>query len=156
MHRNTIIAICLAFCVVAIAAGWVVAGTSSRSAAVGAQATAPASSGTATPQPTTADEPTSAPTAMPTAAPSATPADLPDPTSAPSAEPAPAATAAPPEPTAAPPADTAFVEYTVQKGDMLNAIAKQYNVTAKDILAINDIPNPDSLTVGQVLRIPKQ
>ena len=44
---------------------------------------------------------------------------------------------------------------TVQKGDLLNSIAKKYNVTTKDILAINKISNADSLTVGQVLRIPK-
>jgi LysM repeat protein len=43
----------------------------------------------------------------------------------------------------------------VQKGDLLNNIAKKYNVTTKDILAINQISNADSLTVGQVLRIPK-
>jgi len=49
----------------------------------------------------------------------------------------------------------AYIEYTVQKGDLLNNIAKKYNVTTKDILAINEISNADSLTVGQVLRIPK-
>ena len=48
-----------------------------------------------------------------------------------------------------------YIEYTVQKGDLLNSIAKRYNVTAKDILAINQISNADSLTVGQVIRIPK-
>jgi len=37
----------------------------------------------------------------------------------------------------------------------LNDIAKKYNVTTKEILAINRISNADSLTVGQVIRIPK-
>jgi hypothetical protein len=29
-------------------------------------------------------------------------------------------------------------------------------MTIRDIIAINQIPNPDSLTVGSVLRIPKK
>jgi len=29
-------------------------------------------------------------------------------------------------------------------------------VTIRDIIAANQIPNPDSLTVGSVLRIPKK
>ena len=49
-----------------------------------------------------------------------------------------------------------FAEYTVQRGDILQAIAKQYGVTVKDIIANNQIANPDSLRVGQVLRIPKK
>jgi LysM repeat protein len=51
--------------------------------------------------------------------------------------------------------ESSYIEYTVQKGDLLNSIAKKYNVTTKDILAINRISNADSLTVGQVIRIPK-
>jgi len=44
----------------------------------------------------------------------------------------------------------------VQKGDILGRIAQKYDVSVREILAINDIANPDSLTVGQVLRIPQK
>jgi LysM repeat protein len=44
--------------------------------------------------------------------------------------------------------------YTVQPGDLLKVIAARYGVSIASILAINDIPNPDSLRVGQVLVIP--
>jgi spore germination protein len=42
----------------------------------------------------------------------------------------------------------------VQRGDLLKQIAARYGVSIASILAINDIPNPDSLRVGQVLVIP--
>jgi 5'-nucleotidase / UDP-sugar diphosphatase len=44
--------------------------------------------------------------------------------------------------------------YTVQRGDELKHIAAQYGVTIWQIIDTNDIPNPDSLRVGQVLQIP--
>jgi LysM repeat protein len=44
--------------------------------------------------------------------------------------------------------------YTVQKGDELKQIAAQYGVSIWKIIDANHIPNPDSLTVGQVLHIP--
>lgn len=47
-----------------------------------------------------------------------------------------------------------FAEYTVQPGDALLDIAKKYQLTIKDIMAVNEIADPDSLRVGQVLRIP--
>jgi LysM repeat protein len=160
MHRNTIIAICAGFCAVAVIAGLFVANLSSNSRPIPVAQTTPGSADTAvalaasptvetltntppataepTPPPATAQEdPTTAATSAPTAAP------------APTAEP----TAAP-APTAA--ASGQFVEYTVQRGDELLKIAKQYNVSAKEIIANNTIPNPDSLVVGQVLRIPKK
>ena len=89
------------------------------------------------------DEPTSAPAAT-DAAPSA-----PTEAVAPTAEPASA-------PTAAPAPAAGFVEYTVQRGDELLALSKKYNVSVKEILANNQIANPDSLVVGQVLRIPQK
>ena len=52
-------------------------------------------------------------------------------------------------------AQEAYIEYTVKRGDSLLRIARTYNVTAKEILALNTISNVDSLTVGQVLRIPR-
>jgi LysM repeat protein len=45
--------------------------------------------------------------------------------------------------------------YTVQPGDELKQIAAQYNISIWKIIAANEIPNPDSLRVGQVLRIPE-
>lgn len=43
--------------------------------------------------------------------------------------------------------------YTVETGDTLGAIAVKFNVTVADIIAANEISNPDSLEVGQVLII---
>ena len=78
-------------------------------------------------------------------------------------EPAPPPTLAPvPTPTAVPvsaqaaPTATAVTEltYTVQPGDELKNIAAEYGVNIFKLIDANDIPNPDSLRVGQVLRIP--
>ena len=44
--------------------------------------------------------------------------------------------------------------HVVQRGDQLRHIAARYGVSMASIMAINPIPNPDSLTVGQVLIIP--
>ncbi len=64
----------------------------------------------------------------------------------------PAATAAPT--TAPTPAPTTNRTYTVQRGDELKNIAAQYGVSIWTIIDANEIPNPDSLRVGQVLHIP--
>jgi LysM repeat protein len=44
--------------------------------------------------------------------------------------------------------------YTVQPGDELKQIAAAYGVSIWKIIDANDIPNPDSLRVGQDLQIP--
>ena len=44
--------------------------------------------------------------------------------------------------------------YTVKKGDSLYNIAKKYNTTVKDIIALNGLKNTN-LTIGQQLRIPE-
>jgi LysM repeat protein len=44
--------------------------------------------------------------------------------------------------------------YTVQLGDTLGAIAKQFGVTTKAIIELNSLTNPDVLMVGQELKIP--
>lgn len=60
-----------------------------------------------------------------------------------------------PTPTAVPtPAPQAPRSYTVKRGDELKNIAAEYQVSIWSIIDNNDIPNPDSLTVGQVLQIP--
>jgi LysM repeat protein len=158
LHRNTLIAICAVFCAIAIGAGLFVARMSRQSGLVAQQpglTTSQPLNATPLPTPedatpTAASEPTS--TSAPVAAlePTEPPAtSQPAPTSG-----IPTQAGAPPA-TAAPSDASGFIEYTVQKGDLLNSIAKKYNVTAKEILAINEIPNADSLTVGQVLRIPR-
>jgi LysM repeat protein len=84
---------------------------------------------------TTFETPTSGTgTPSPTAAP---------PTTTPTSPPAPTATSATP----------GTVTYTVQPGDTLYSIAQRYNVTVDEIRALNNITDPNSLRVGQVLII---
>jgi lipoprotein NlpD len=80
-------------------------------------------------------------------------ADPPPTLAPPTATPRPTAT---PEPLVAPTATprTGAQTYTVSPGDELKSIAADYNVSIWKIIAANDIPNPDSLKVGQVLKIP--
>lgn len=48
----------------------------------------------------------------------------------------------------------ATIEYTVQPGDVLFGLAQRFNTTREAILALNPDINPESLTVGEVLRVP--
>ena len=73
----------------------------------------------------------------------------PPPTLAPAPTPTPAPAVA-----AATPTRAAEQTYTVQKGDELKNIAAAYSVNIFKLIDANDIPDPDSLRVGQVLRIP--
>jgi LysM repeat protein len=111
-------------------------------------ASTPATTGASTTAPS--PEP---PTTPPTDLPSATPALTLAPTDLPSATPVP--TLAPTEPPTAA-ADPGYIEYTVERGDILKAIAERYGVTIGEIIAINQIPNPDSLVVGSVIHVPKK
>jgi LysM repeat protein len=58
-------------------------------------------------------------------------------------------------PTPEEPVETPMAEmaYTVETGDTLGSIAVKFNVTVADILAFNEIANPDALEVGQILII---
>lgn len=58
-------------------------------------------------------------------------------------------------PIQAEPAETQMAEltYSVETGDTLGAIAVKFNITVAEILDANEIPNPDSLVIGQVLII---
>lgn len=47
------------------------------------------------------------------------------------------------------------ITYTVESGDTLGKIAKEYGVTVKAIAEANDIKDPDRLSIGQVLVIPE-
>ena len=52
------------------------------------------------------------------------------------------------------PEDVESITHTVQTGEYLSSIARQYDVSPQMILAINDITNPDTLYAGQQLLIP--
>jgi LysM repeat protein len=86
----------------------------------------------------------------------ATPAATAEPTqaAAPAANAEPAPSPTPPAPARPQPIAPAYRTYTVQRGDSLKQIAARYGVSLASIMAINTIPNPDSLRVGQVLQIP--
>ncbi len=159
MPRNRIMLIYALLGVFALSAGLLVArffGSSvtlpsgyTATSAPAVQATAPPAP-TATSAPVVANAPTATPSSVPdkapTAAPTAPPTDTPPPPSAPPID--------TPPPTATAPSD--YVDYTVQKGDILKLIAQKYGVTVADILAVNQIANPDSLNVGSVIHIPKK
>ncbi len=57
-----------------------------------------------------------------------------------------------PLPTATP--TPATVQHEVQAGETLGEIAKLYSVTVQAIVAANNLPDPDQISVGQVLSIP--
>jgi LysM repeat protein len=44
--------------------------------------------------------------------------------------------------------------YTVVPGDTLSAIATRFETTVQDIQALNDVADPNTIFVGQELRIP--
>lgn len=46
------------------------------------------------------------------------------------------------------------VRHTVAAGESLSAIAQQYGVTMSELMAFNDITDPNKILVGQVLLIP--
>jgi LysM repeat protein len=167
MPRNRIMVIYALLGVFALSAGLLVAKVFGSSvtlpsgyaapSAPAAQATAPPAS-TAASVPAVAGAPTAPPSSVPEKAPTAAPTDTPLPPSAPPTD-TPLPPSAPPTDTPLPPTATApsdYVDYTVQKGDILKLIAQKYGVTVADILAVNQIANPDSLNVGSVIHIPKQ
>lgn len=153
--RFRILGIAGTFCILALGVGMIV-GRLFSTAALPSGNTATASSTQVT---SGVLSPPSATPALPVATALPPPTDLviPEPT-----EPSLAVTASPSgEPSAVPaaspaPADASYIEYTVQKGDILYTLAEKYGVTVDDILAANNISNPQSLTIGQVIRIPKK
>lgn len=55
-----------------------------------------------------------------------------------------------PQPTA-PPADQTYI---VKAGDNPASIAQQFNIKAADLMAANNIDDPQKLQIGQTLKIP--
>jgi LysM repeat protein len=82
---------------------------------------------------------------------SPTPAPASTPTPLALAEATPTSTAPPiASPTSLPP----LLVYTVQEGDTLGAIAQTYGVTVEELMAINNLADPNVLSIGQTLIIP--
>ena len=63
-------------------------------------------------------------------------------------------TVLPAEATEGLPSPPDFISYTVQTGDTLSGIALEFDVSVEAILAANDLDNPDTLDVGDVILIP--
>lgn len=58
-----------------------------------------------------------------------------------------------PAPSSTPTPSGNYIEYTVVKGDTLSGIAKHYGTTYQKIATDNNIPNPNLIYPGQVLKI---
>lgn len=48
-----------------------------------------------------------------------------------------------------------FITHKVTNGDTLWSLSKEYNTTLKLILAINDVEDEDTLSIGQIIKIPQ-
>lgn len=97
-------------------------------------------------------------TAIPTATatqppPTATATPIPPtPTPLPTSTPLPTETPTPLPPTATP--TPTPIRHVVEEGDVLWNLARQYGVTVDDIVAANELEDPNSLSIDQVLIIP--
>ena len=81
----------------------------------------------------------------------------PEATQAPTEEAAPAeptATPGTPEPTATPKPEEGVLEYTVQPGDWIFKIARNFGVDPQAIIDLNELASPGQLVPGMVLKIP--
>ncbi len=116
----------------------------SSGAQVGQPSVTPTPVATATASP--APSPSVAPTGTPEGTPGGTPGASPTPAATPQATPTPA-----PSPTTQPPQ---FTDYTVQPNDSLSSIAQRFGTTADELARINGIANPNTLDIGQKLKIP--
>lgn len=61
-----------------------------------------------------------------------------------------------PDRTEIPEPKTSLKSYTVKSGDRLVFIAKRYNVSQEDLMALNKIKDPAKLQIGQTLKIPSK
>lgn len=58
------------------------------------------------------------------------------------------------EATETPSAEATYLTHVVQKGEYLQSIAQRYGVSVADVLALNNISDPNKIYPGQVLKIP--
>ena len=106
---------------------------------------------TDTPEETTTPPPP--PTQAPTTAPSTVvTASIPDPL--PPNPPPPEPPIPDPPPPDPPRPDGQPLVYTVEQGDTLYAISRKFEVSVDDLIATNNIANPDSIFAGETLVIP--
>lgn len=49
-----------------------------------------------------------------------------------------------------------YIYIKVRKGDTLNKIARDYNTTVEELVALNNIPNPNLIYINQILKIPSE
>lgn len=47
-----------------------------------------------------------------------------------------------------------YAEYTIEEGDFLSIVAAMFNTTVDDILAINNIPDVNAISIGTRIKIP--
>ncbi len=76
-----------------------------------------------------------------------------EPTAAPTPAPTPAPTASP-RATASPPSTAGATTYKVKSGDTLSGIAGEHGTTWRVLAELNNIDDPRTLRVGQVLKLP--
>ena len=53
-----------------------------------------------------------------------------------------------------PPGPNVPLRYVVQRGDTLEAIAREHGFTTRELVDFNELSNPDALRVGQVILVP--
>jgi LysM repeat protein len=76
---------------------------------------------------------------------------------APAESPTPTVSGTPPTATPSPTATSSTaLEYTVQSGDWIWKIARNFNVDPQDIIDLNGITDPSQISPGMVLKIPAQ
>jgi len=67
-----------------------------------------------------------------------------------------AQTAGPTQPSPTPTLGIQGDEYTVQSGDTLLGIAIRFNVDFQEMVALNNLTDPNSIKAGQKLKLPKR
>lgn len=50
----------------------------------------------------------------------------------------------------------ASAQYTVESGDTLSGIAQHFGTTVEALVAANEMADPDTLEIGQVLEVPSR
>ncbi len=59
-----------------------------------------------------------------------------------------------PEPTPTPPGPECETPYVVQPCDTLHSIATRHNISVEAIIECNALPNPNCITIGQIIMLP--